>query len=175
VSAITHGLLIVFTGNGKGKTTAALGLLMRASGHQMKAKMLQFIKAGAEGIGEYQAAKQMGFEILPLGAGFVREPDRAHSHANLARETWKLALRELTSASTDILILDEITYALQFRWISLDEVLEAVASRPASMHVVFTGRDAPAGLIDVADLVTEMREIKHPFRVGVPGQAGIEF
>ena len=175
MSATAHGLIIVFTGNGKGKTTAALGLLMRASGHQMRAKMLQFIKAGADDVGEYQIAKQMGLEILPLGAGFVREPMTASSHASLARDTWEVARQELASTSTDVLILDEITYALQYRWIALDEVLEAIASRPESMHVVFTGRDAPEGLIDVADLVTDMREVKHPFRAGIRGQAGIEF
>jgi len=175
VTAIPRGLVIVYTGAGKGKTTAALGLLMRASGHKMKTKMLQFIKSGQQDVGEYHAAERMGVEIMPLGAGFVKEPHAAGGHIRLARQTWELACQELTSYTTDLLILDEITYALQYGWINLDDVLETVASRPEGMHVVFTGRGAPEKLIAAADLVTEMREVKHPFRQHVPGQAGIEF
>lgn len=175
MSETGRGLTIVFTGDGKGKTTAALGLLVRAVGHNMKVKMLQFIKTGGVECGEYRVAEQLGVKILPLGAGFTWNQSGNRTNAEMAEEAWNLACQEIAFGSTDILVLDEITYALQSHWLDLDEVLDIIAGRPSAMHIAFTGRSAPDKLIDAADLVTEMHEVKHPFRQGIRGQAGIEY
>lgn len=170
-----QGLVIVHTGNGKGKTTAALGLLMRAWGRGMRVVMLQFIKARTANWGENRAARKMGVEIIPLGSGFTwmsrdLERDRA-----LAQEGWRQARQRIESGQDDVVIFDEITYCLKFGWIDLREVMDVLRARPQGQHVVITGRDAPPELVDFADLVTEMREVKHPYKLGVRAQPGIEF
>ncbi|MFN8590356.1 MAG: cob(I)yrinic acid a,c-diamide adenosyltransferase [Thermomicrobiales bacterium] len=169
------GLVIVNTGNGKGKTTAALGVLFRATGQKMKAVMLQFIKAKSGNWGEVRAARQLGVEIFPLGAGFTwMSKDLEHDRA-LAREGWERCRAAIESGEYDLIILDELTYCFTFGWLDLDEVLDVLRRRPPHQHVIITGRDAPQDLIDFADLVTEMREIKHPFQQGIKAQRGIEF
>ncbi|MBE3561312.1 MAG: cob(I)yrinic acid a,c-diamide adenosyltransferase [Ktedonobacteraceae bacterium] len=169
------GLVIVNTGNGKGKSTAALGVLMRAWGQQMRVVMLQFLKASTGNWGEIKAARRMGVEIIPLGDGFTWESaNLAHDRA-LAQSCWQLCREKIESGQYDIVIMDEITYPLKFGWLDLDEVLAVLRNRDPQMHVILTGRDAPAALIEFADLVTEMREIKHPFKQGILAQKGIEF
>ena len=168
-------LVIVYTGNGKGKTTAALGVLLRAWGRGMKVAMLSFIKTETSNYGEERAAKKLGIELIPLGAGFTwlskdLEKDRA-----LAQRCWALCKQKIESNEYDVVILDEITYPLNYGWIDINEVLETLRNRPADLHVVLTGRDAPQALIDFADLVTEMREVKHPFQQGIKAQPGIDF
>lgn len=169
------GLVIVHTGNGKGKTTAALGLLLRAWGRGMRVVMLQFIKTKTANWGENRAARKMGVEITPLGSGFTwmsRDLDRDRA---LAQECWRQCRERIESGQYDIVIMDEITYCFKFGWLDVQEVMEVLRARPEGQHVVMTGRDAPAELIELADLVTEMREIKHPHRSGVKAQPGIEF
>jgi len=170
-----NGLFILNTGNGKGKTTAALGILMRAYGRSMKVIMLQFIKHKDKRFGEHIAAERMGVEIVPLGDGFTWKNDDVERDRQLARECWEICQDKLLNSDYDVVILDELTYALTYRWLSVDEVLAAIALRPEWMHVVVTGRDAVPALVDAADIVTEMMEIKHPFRKGIVGQMGIEF
>ncbi len=172
-----RGLVIVNTGDGKGKTTAALGILMRAWGRGMRVVMVQWVKHRTGNWGEIRAAKKMGVEVIPMGAGFTwipkKEPD---TDARLAREAWALAREKVLSDQYDVVILDEITYALNYGWLDLEEVLDVLRRRPPRLHVVLTGRNAPQELIDFADLVTEMRLVKHPYRdQGVPAQPGIEF
>jgi cob(I)alamin adenosyltransferase len=168
-------LVIVYTGNGKGKTSAALGIIMRAYGRGMKTCMLSFIKSETANFGEERAARKMGIEMIPLGGGFTwlskdLEKDRA-----LAQRCWALCREKIDSGEYDIVVLDEITYPINYGWLDLVEVLQALKDRPPNLHVVLTGRDAPAGLIEYADLVTEMREVKHPFQRGIKAQPGIDY
>jgi cob(I)alamin adenosyltransferase len=171
----SKGLVIVNTGNGKGKTTAALGLLLRAWGRDMRIVMLQFIKAKTGKWGEIRAAGKMGVELVPLGDGFTwTSKDIEHDRA-LAQEGWQQCRERIASGAYDIVILDELTYCLKFGWLEIDEVLDVLRARPDGQHVIITGRDAPADLIEFADLVTEMREVKHPYKAGVRAQPGVEF
>jgi len=172
----TKGLVIVNTGNGKGKTTAALGLVLRASGWEKRICMLQFIKnQGANG-GEIRMARKLGLEIIPCGDGFTWNSKDLDQSTSLARVAWQEAQRRILSGEYDLIILDEFTYTLKLGWLDPKEVLEWLrANKPSGLHLVITGRDAVPELIDYADLVTEMREIKHPYKEGVPAQMGIEY
>ena len=170
------GLTLVYTGNGKGKTTAALGVLMRAWGQDLRVVMLQFMKATTGKWGEIRAAERMGVEIIPLGQGFTwTSEDLAHDRA-LAQECWQQCRAKIASNTYDIVIMDEITYTLTYGWLDIEEVLTTLRSRHPALHVILTGRDAPDALIDYADLVTEMREIKHPYKTqGIMAQKGLDF
>ena len=169
------GLVVVNTGNGKGKTTAALGVLLRATGQKLRVIMFQFVKAKSGNWGEQRAARQLGVEIIPLGAGFTwMSKDLGHDRA-LAEEGWARCKEAIASDAYDVVILDELTYCLTFGWLDWDDVREVLANRPPHLHVIVTGRDAPEALIEFADLVSEVREIKHPFAQGIKAQRGIEF
>jgi cob(I)alamin adenosyltransferase len=168
-------LVILYTGNGKGKTTAALGMLLRAWGRGMKVCMLSFIKTETSNYGEERAAKKLGIELIPMGGGFTwlskdLEKDRA-----LAQKCWELCKQKIASNEYDIVVLDEITYPISYGWLDVEEVIDTLRERPANLHVVLTGRDAHEKLIEFADLVTEMREVKHPFSAGVKAQPGVDF
>lgn len=170
-----HGLLIVNTGDGKGKTTAALGVLLRAHGRKMRVGMFQFIKNVDAHYGEHVAAGELGVDIVPLGDGFTwLSHDIEHDRA-LAAVGWARVAAVLASGEYDVLILDELTYCLTFGWLDERAVLDAIGNRPKGTHVIVTGRNATNGLIAAADLVTEMRLIKHPYREqGIGAQPGIE-
>lgn len=173
-----QGLIIVNTGNGKGKTTAALGLGLRAWGQGFKVLVLQFIKGNWK-YGELQAAKRMGndFVIRQLGEGFVKngkEDDKA-DHKEAAARALRDAKTEMLSGIWDMIILDEINYAIKFGLVSVEAVRELLAIKPPVLHLVLTGRDACPEIIDQADLVTEMKEVKHPYKKGIKAQKGIEF
>jgi cob(I)alamin adenosyltransferase len=168
-------LVIVNTGDGKGKTTAALGLLLRAWGRDMKVVMLQFIKARTGSWGESRAARKLGIEIIPLGDGFTWTSKDIEKDIALAREGWEQCRARIESGEYRVVILDEMTYCFKFGWIDIQEVLEVLRKRPEGVHVIITGRDAPPELIEFADLVTEMRVVKHPYESGVRAQPGIEF
>jgi cob(I)alamin adenosyltransferase len=170
-----QGLVIVNTGNGKGKTTAALGLLLRAWGQGLRVAMFQFIKAKSGNWGESRAAHKMGVEIVPLGSGFTWSSGDLERDRALAREGWERCRAAIISGDYDVVIMDELTYCFSFDWLDLEEVLDTLRQRPEGQHVVITGRDAPDALIAFADLVTEMREIKHPYSAGIKAQKGIEF
>ena len=170
-----HGLLIVNTGHGKGKTTAALGLLLRAAGRGMRVGMFQFIKSAANPYGEHVAAARLGVEIIPLGDGFTWLSENIEADRGLAAAGWTRCRDALAGGEFDVLILDELTYALNYGWLDTAEVLAAIGARPAGTHVVVTGRDASEALVAAADLVTEMRLVKHPYREqGIGAQPGIE-
>jgi cob(I)alamin adenosyltransferase len=171
----TKGLLIVNTGNGKGKTTAALGLLLRAWGRDMSVVMYQFLKPTTANFGEIKAAKKLGIEIRPVGKGFTWMSQDIATDEALARAGWAAARQAIEAGSHHIVILDEFTYPLSFGWVAVDEVLAVLAARKPSMHVVVTGRKAVPELVEAADLVTEMTEVKHPYRAGIKAQKGIEF
>lgn len=170
-----HGLLIVNTGDGKGKSTAALGLLLRATGRGMKVGMWQFVKSAENRYGEHLAAERLGVEIQPLGDGFTWLSENIAEDRALAERGWTVCRDALRSGEFDVLIFDELTYPLRFGWLDADEVLREIRERPAGTHVVVTGRGAPDALVEQADLVTEMRLIKHPYREqGIGAQPGIE-
>jgi cob(I)alamin adenosyltransferase len=170
-----QALVIVNTGKGKGKTTAALGLLLRAWGQGLRVAMFQFIKAQTGNWGEIKAAKKLGIELVPLGDGFTwNSKDPTHDQA-LAREGWEQCRAAIESGAYDVVVLDELTYCFKFGWIPVDEVIGALRNRPGFQHVVITGRDAPPELVEFADLVTEMNVVKHPYQGGVKAQKGVEF
>ena len=173
-----RGLLIVHTGDGKGKTTAALGLALRALGHGMRVLVIQFIK-GPWRAGEHHMAERLqpDLEIIATGTGFVSPDVREWPPEALqaVRDGWALARERVLAGAADVIILDEINHVLHWGALPLDEVLEVLWQRPAGVHVVLTGRDAPPELIEAADLVTEMRALKHPHEQGVKAQRGIEY
>lgn len=169
------GLVLLHTGNGKGKTTAALGILLRATGRDMKVAMLQFVKTEGSERGEHIAARRLGVEIVPMGAGFTWLSEKIEEDRALARTCWARCREALESEEYDILIFDELTYALSYGWLEHEEVLPVLDARPQGTHVVITGRKATPELVEFADLVTEMREVKHPYRTqGVGAQPGLE-
>jgi cob(I)alamin adenosyltransferase len=172
----SKGLVIVYTGNGKGKTTAALGALLRASGQKLRVVMLQFLKSQTGNWGEVRAAKNLGVEIIPLGDGFTWDSKDLNQDRALAQQCWQLCCEKIESDQYDVVIMDEITYVMNYGWLSLGEVLQTLRQRDPRMHVILTGRNAPEALIEFADLVTEMREVKHPFKLqGILAQRGIDF
>jgi len=169
------GLVIVNTGDGKGKSTAALGILLRATGRGMRVGMWQFIKSAEQLYGEHIAARRLGIEIVPLGDGFTWLSEDIAEDRALAEEGWRICREALRSGEYDILIFDEMTYPLTYGWLDRDEVLAEIRDRPLGTHLIITGRDAPPELIEMADLVTEMRLVKHPYHdQGIGAQPGIE-
>ncbi len=169
-----RGLVIVNTGNGKGKTTAALGLAMRAWGREMRVCVIQFIK-GTDRTGEALAARRMGVEWHVTGSGFTWTGDKAEQKRR-AVAAWADAQGKIAAGDYDLIVLDEFTYAFEFGWLDANDVIEWLrGNKPPALHLVITGRGAPPELIDYADLVTEMVEVKHPYRNGIAGQPGIEY
>ncbi|HUD90756.1 MAG TPA: cob(I)yrinic acid a,c-diamide adenosyltransferase [Sphingobium sp.] len=170
------GLLIVHTGKGKGKTSAALGMVVRSIGHGMKVGVVQFVK-GAMATGEKAVfdAFPDNIDFKPMGEGFTwNTQDRSRDIA-VARKAWEEVKRMITDPAYDMVLADELNIVLRYDYLPLDEVLAAVAERDAMKHVIITGRNAPDALIEAADLVTDMVMVKHPFRSGVKAQKGIEF
>jgi len=173
------GLVIVYTGNGKGKTTASLGMCIRAAGYKKKVKIIQFIK-GSWHYGELDGIKLLSefVDLEQMGKGFVGIIDDREDisvHITAAGKTLERSREEMLSGKYDILILDELNVALKLNLIKLDDVLELIRSKPESLHLVITGRDAHEKVIELADLVTEMKEIKHPFQKGILAQQGVDF
>ena len=173
---VRKGLVIVNTGDGKGKTTAALGVIFRAWGRNFKIRMFQFIKHTGAQFGEQRAAARLGIPIEALGDGFTwlsKDMDRT---AALAQEQWKRCKEVILKGEEDIVVLDEFTYAMHYGWVPVGDVIETLRQRPVALHVIITGRYAPRELIDCADLVTEMKLVKHPYQdQGIKAQRGIEF
>jgi cob(I)alamin adenosyltransferase len=170
------GLLIVHTGKGKGKTSAAMGMVVRAIGHGMRVGVVQFVK-GAMTTGEKTVfdAFPDHVEFKPMGEGFTwNTQDRARDVAT-ARAAWDEVRRMIADPAYAMVLADELNIVLRYEYLPLDEVLAVLTARPEGKHVIVTGRNAPDALIEAADLVTEMAQVKHPFRSGVKAQAGIEF
>ena len=172
---INKGLVIVNTGNGKGKTTAAMGVLFRAWGRDMRVTMLQFIKHTTANFGEQRAAQKIGVDMRAMGDGFTWRSRDLDQSADLARALWEDAKEVLASGEYDVVVLDEFTYPMHYGWIETEEVIEALNNRPEMLHVIITGRHAPEALVEYADLVTEMNVVKHPYQSGIKAQPGIEF
>jgi cob(I)alamin adenosyltransferase len=170
------GLLIVFTGAGKGKTTAALGMALRCIGHGMKVAIVQFIK-GAIDTAEERVLKSFGDQVvfLRMGEGYTWETQDRERDIRFARKAWATACEYLQDPAYAMVILDEFNIALHHDYVPLSDVLPVLQARPSAQHVVMTGRGAPAELLEEADLVTEMSQVKHPFRKGIKAQPGVEF
>lgn len=173
-----RGYTVVLTGNGKGKTTSALGMAMRAIGQGLKVAVLQFIK-GSWRYGELETAARLAPDLIirPLGEGFVHvDPEHPDSKdVACAERGWRICKEALLSGEYDMVVLDEINVAVSYGLLRVEEVVEVLDRRPSHVHVVLTGRDAPAAFIEIADLVTEMVEVKHPYRKGITARKGIEF
>ncbi|MGB9672725.1 MAG: cob(I)yrinic acid a,c-diamide adenosyltransferase [Anaerolineales bacterium] len=171
-----QGLTIVFTGNGKGKTTAALGTIFRAWGRGFRMCVIQFLKAETGNWGEVKAAQKLGIEWYKTGDGFTWTAKDLDESKAKALHGWELAKQKIASGDYDLILLDEFTYPLAFGWVDVKEAIAWLKdNKPSDLHLIITGRDAPSALLDYADLVTKMEEIKHPFQVGVKAQPGIEF
>ena len=179
-----RGLTVVYTGPGKGKTTAALGMALRALGHGWRVLVIQFFKGDWPVVfGELEMAKRLApqFEVLQLGRGFVKHMGDAkpfEEHLAAAQEALRTAKARITSGAYDLIVLDEIIYAIDYagvQLLSVEDVLDLMAAKPPSLHLVLTGRSAPQALIDRADLVTEMREVKHPWQQKIPAQVGVDY
>jgi cob(I)alamin adenosyltransferase len=173
------GLLIVYTGAGKGKTTCALGTAFRAVGQGLRVLMIQFIK-GSWHYGELDAAAMLGgdkFEILPMGRGFVKVggAEKDPEDVRLCEEAWEFGRGQIYSEKYDLVVLDEINYVISYKMLDADRVVDSLAQRPERVHVICTGRNAHPKLVEAADLVTEMREVKHPFAKGTLAQRGIDY
>ena len=177
-------LLIVNTGHGKGKSTAAFGIMLRGWAQGWRVGVYQFVKSGKWKVGEHRAAMALSaaaderggrIDWFKMGDGWTwTSRDLEHS-ADLAREGWEEVKRRLADETYQLLLLDEFTYPLAFGWVDVDEVVAVLRERPGFQHVVVTGRGAPAALVDAADLVSEVRKVKHPFDAGDRGQKGIEW
>src|SRR5437899_7567687 len=168
-------VVIVNTGNGKGKSTAAFGTALRAVARGWKVCVIQFMKSDKWKVGEKEAATRLGVEWWTIGDGFTwgsRDLDRTEA---IAREAWRVAQEKIQAGAYGLVVLDEITYPMNWGWISTEEVVAAIAARPVSVNVIATGRDAPPALIELADTVTEMRNLKHAFDRGVRAIRGIDF
>ena len=179
VSKVSKGLVVVITGNGKGKTTTALGIAVRACGHNLKTSIIQFMK-GDIYAGEWDGIKRMNCEVelISTGKGFCGiqgNPYPYKEHRENAQEAIRLARAKMESGHFDILILDEINNALSLHLVDLEQVLELIRQKPAGMHLVLTGRDAHPQVIELADTVSEINEIKHAYRKGIEPQPGIDY
>ena len=173
------GLVIVYTGNGKGKTTAALGLAMRAVGYEHKVCMLQFIK-GSWHYGEMDSSKKLepNFELIAVGKGFVGILDDnspREEHEKYAAEAVRICREKIFSEKYDVIILDEVNYAINLGLIDVQEIIKIIKEKPSNLDLVLTGRDVKEEIVELADLVTEMKEIKHPFKSGIKAKKGIDF
>lgn len=174
----THGLLMVNTGDGKGKTTAAIGVLVRAAGRGMRCCMIQFMKSKNDRYGEHESLEKLGVEVHTMGAGFTWDTQDKTVDIRTSEETWELCVEKMRSEDYDLLVFDELVYVLDYEFLDLAEVLaeiKAIREKQPHLHIIMTGRNAPADLVEAADLVTEMKEIKHPFHAGIYAQQGIEF
>jgi cob(I)alamin adenosyltransferase len=177
----THGLLILNIGDGKGKTTAAIGTMVRAAGRGLKCCMIQFMKSKTDRYGEHDSLEKLGIEVHTMGDGFTWDTNDKTQDIKTSEETWQLCVEKMRSGEYELLVLDELLYVLSYGFLDINtviaEIREARKKQP-HLHLILTGRNVDNALqkiIDAADLVTEMREVKHPFHAGIYAQQGIEF
>ena len=170
-----ESLLLVNTGHGKGKSSAAFGVLMRGVARGWKVAVVQFIKSGDWNVGEQKVAQQLGVDWWSIGAGFSWDSEDLTEDQAIANEAWQQAASVLQSGEYQLVILDEITYPINWDWIPLETVVETLRNRAPKTNVIVTGRDAPTAIIDLADTVTEMRNVKHAYDSGIRAKKGIDY
>lgn len=168
-------LVLVNTGDGKGKSTAAFGTLLRAVARGWNVAVIQFLKSGDWQVGEEKILRGHGVAWWALGDGFTWDSENMDDSEAIARDAWRTARERIESGEYEVVLLDEVTYPINWGWIDLDDVLATIENRPESVSLIITGRDAPQGLVDIADTVTEMKKVKHAFDRGVMARRGIDF
>ena len=168
-------LLLVNTGDGKGKSTAAFGTALRGVARGWKVAVIQFLKSGEWSVGEEKIGKQVGIDWWALGDGFTWDSANMEQSEAIARAAWEHTREVIGRGEHRLIVLDEITYPINWGWIDVEEVVRVLESRPADVSVIITGRDAPTEIIDIADTVTEMRKVKHAFDSGVMARRGIDY
>lgn len=176
-SKVRHvkSLFLVNTGDGKGKSSAAFGVMLRALARGWNVAVIQYLKSGAWNTGEEKIGRQLGVDWWVIGEGFTWDSSDLNRDRAVAQEAWKHAKLTIMSGAHQLVILDEITYPMNWGWISSEDVIETIRNRPEHVSVVATGRDAPAALVDIADTVSEVRNIKHAFDSGIAAKKGIDF
>jgi cob(I)alamin adenosyltransferase len=165
----------VATGDGKGKSTSAFGTAIRAVARGWKVAVVQFLKSGEWSVGEEKVGRELGIDWWAMGDGFTWDSSDLDESEAIAREAWRQASAILGSGDYDLVVLDEITYPINWGWLDLDDVVATISARPENVNVFVTGRDAPQALVDVADTVTEMRKVKHAFDQGIMARRGIDY
>ena len=168
-------LVLVNTGNGKGKSSAAFGVMLRALAVDWKVAVTQFIKSSDWKVGEEKVGRQLGVDWFAFGDGFTWDSDNLDDDKAHARDGWATAKRLIAAGEHQLVILDELTYLCSWGWIDQDDVIATITGRPAHVNIVITGRDAPAELVAIADTVTEMTEVKHAYQQGIRAKRGIDF
>jgi cob(I)alamin adenosyltransferase len=168
-------LIVVTTGDGKGKSTAAFGVIMRAIARGWRVAVVQFLKSGDWQVGEEKVALQLGVDWWALGEGFTWDSKNLTEDEAVARAAWEHAAAIIRAGEHQLVVLDEITYPMNWGWIPTEEVLAVLRDRPERVSVVLTGRDAPAALVELADTVTEMRSVKHAYDRGIVAKKGIDY
>jgi cob(I)alamin adenosyltransferase len=170
-----RSIVIVNTGDGKGKSTAAFGTLMRSVARGWKVAVVQFVKSGEWKVGEETIARRLGVDWWTVGDGFTWDSESLDESQAVAQAGWEWARGRIRSGAYDLVVLDEVTYPVNWGWIDGSDVVETLRSRPGNVNVVVTGRDAPAALVDAADTVTEMKNVKHAYDAGIPARRGIDY
>jgi cob(I)alamin adenosyltransferase len=172
---VSRGLVLVNTGDGKGKSTAAFGVVMRAVARDWPVAVVQFIKSGKWNVGEEKTARRLGVDWWSIGEGFSWDSEDLSVDEAVAQKAWAHARSVIEAGAHRLVVLDEITYPVNWGWIPLDEVVAVLVGRPDDVSVVVTGRDAPAAIVDLADTVTEMRNVKHAYERGIRAKKGIDY
>ena len=167
--------MLVNTGDGKGKSTAAFGTVMRAVARGWKVAVVQFLKSGEWSVGEEKVARQLGVDWFALGDGFTWDSQDMEESQAIAVAAWERAAQLISAGDHLLVVLDEVTYPMTWNWISTAEVVETIRTRPPQVNVICTGRDAPPELVEIADTVTEMRKVKHAFDRGIMARRGIDY
>ncbi|MGH3651308.1 MAG: cob(I)yrinic acid a,c-diamide adenosyltransferase [Acidimicrobiia bacterium] len=174
-SVRARSLLLVNTGDGKGKSTAAFGTAIRAVARGWKVAVVQFLKSGEWSVGEEKIGRQIGVDWWAMGDGFTWDSANMDESEAIARAAWDHAAGTIASGDYQLVVLDEVTYPINWGWVEIDDVLEALRGRPEKVNVILTGRDAPDALVDLADTVTEMRKVKHAYDRGIMARRGIDY
>ncbi len=168
-------LVLVNTGHGKGKSSAAFGVMLRALSRDWKVAVVQFIKSGDWKVGEEKMGRQLGVDWHALGAGFTWDSENLAHDIDLAQQAWAQAAALIAAGEHRLVILDELTYLCTWGWLAVEDVVAAITARPEHVSVIVTGRDAPQEIIDIADTVTEMKSIKHAYEAGITAKKGIDY
>jgi cob(I)alamin adenosyltransferase len=168
-------IVLVSTGDGKGKTTAAMGSVLRAVARGWRVAVVQFIKSSDWRSGEEEVCRRLGVDWETIGEGFTWDSEDLERAAGIAREAWRAARERITAGSHELVVLDEVTYPMNWGWISTDDVVRTIRTRPEHVNLILTGRDAPAAITDIADTVTEMVKTRHAFDRGIAARRGIDF